>query len=523
MALWTATKGPRIAGERQILVLAGLIAAYLAAMLWFSRFHLLDDALIHLRFAELLIEHGFFTVDGRAASFGTSSPAFVLLAAMLHTLAPSDFTTKILSVGFYLAFIVGLGALALRSNGAARVGWLALLALALMPMALRWLTDGMETSLATGIALLIGIVSARTRAATVLSALALLALGIAAVLTRIEMALLLALGSLAITLRAGSGETRHLRHHAMCGMPLALGGVAALLLVWLMFGAVLPDTAVAKATGAAAPAGSLAAITISLAGALGFGMGLTALWLASFGARLHALAARGNRASYAIAVVPNLALLVLWGLISMRGQYVQGIRHILPALIFMIVANIAALPARGSGFACLRMFSAPRLASAGLALYVAVVGFEFMKFHAIVDGRTAAFLEMRDLNLEGLEGESGIAWDVGYLMYFTKAQVCDVSGLINGRRAASSPENARLEDCLKRDIEFVFVTPQNATTLIDKSGSRFVDWPICGHYVFRNVSDTAPHYLAVAPDRAAQICPQRHNGRPLRQAALRTS
>jgi hypothetical protein len=522
MALWTATTGPRIRGERQILALAGLTAAYLAAMLWFSRFHLLDDALIHLRFAELLIEHGFFTADGRAASFGTSSPAFVLLAAMLHALAPSDFTTKILSVGFYLAFVVGLGALALRSNGSARTGWLLLLALALTPMALRWLTDGMETSFAAAIALLLGIATARVRTAAVLPALALFALGMAAVLTRIEMTLLVALAALAITLRAGAGGSRGLPHDAMCGMPLALGGVVALMLIWLMFGAVLPDTAIAKATGKAAPANSLAAIAISLAGALGFGAGLIALWLAGFGNRLHALA-RNDWTSYAIAAVPNLALLVLWALISVRGQYVQGIRYILPALIFMIAANTAMSRTSETGLPWLRGISASRLVKARLALYVAVIGFEFTKFQAIVDGRTAAFLEMRDMNLEGLEGESGIAWDVGYLMYFTKAQICDVSGLINGRRAASSTESTRLEDCLKRDIEFVFVTPENATRLIGKSGSRFVDWPICGHYVFRNVSDTAPHYLAVAPDRAAQICPQQYDGRPLKQAALRTS
>ncbi len=523
MALWTAMAGPRIRGERRTLAPAGLTAAYLVATLWFSRFHLLDDALIHLRYAELLVEHGFFTADGRAASFGTSSPAFVLLAAMLHALAASDFTTKILSVAFYLAFIFGLAALALRGTGPARAGWVALIALALTPMALRWMTDGMETSLAAGIALLLGIAAGRVRTETALAALALFALGFAAVLTRIEMTLLIALAALAITIRASASNTGRAPGDALRGAPLALGGVAALLLLWLMFDTVLPDTAIAKATGEAAPADSLAAIAVSLAGALGFGAGLTALWLAGFSVRLYALAASRDRISYAIAIVPNLALLVLWAIISLRGQYVQGIRHVLPALIFMIAANTAMLPARDGTVAWLRGISAPRLAKAALALYVAVIGFEFTKFHAIVDGRSAAFLGMRALNLEELEGENGIAWDVGYLMYFTKAEVCDVNGLINGRRAASSPENTRLEDCLKRDVEFVFVTPENATALIGKSGSRFVDWPVCGHYVFRNVSDTAPHYLAVAPDRAAQICPQHRDVRPLRQAALRAS
>jgi hypothetical protein len=205
---------------------------------------------------------------------------------------------------------------------------------------------------------------------------------------------------------------------------------------------------------------------------------------------------------------------------------VQGIRHVLPAMIFMVAGNTALLAAAApaaAGHSWMRAFPAARLAAAGLAVYAAVIGLEFTRFHAIVDGRSEAFLQMREMHLEELEGESGIAWDVGHLMYFTKADVCDVSGLINGRRAASRPESARLEECLKRDVEFVFVTPENAAALIGKSGARFADWPVCGYYVFRNVRDTAPHILAVAPERAPQICPQPYKGGPLRQAALRTS
>src|SRR5690606_29834113 len=96
--------------------LAGALVAYLVAILWYSRFHLLDDSLIHLRLAELLLEHGFFTTDGYARSFGTSSPVFVAIAAALHHLAENDFTTKIISLFFYLVLVATLLGLAWRAR-----------------------------------------------------------------------------------------------------------------------------------------------------------------------------------------------------------------------------------------------------------------------------------------------------------------------------------------------------------------------------------------------------------------------
>jgi hypothetical protein len=108
-------------------------------------------------------------------------------------------------------------------------------------------------------------------------------------------------------------------------------------------------------------------------------------------------------------------------------------------------------------------------------------------------------------------------------MYFTKAQICDVSGLINGRDAARAPESERLDNCLKRHVEFVFVTPDNAAELLERSGARFANWPVCGQYLFQNVSATVPHYLAVAPERAAHVCPRAREEPPLIRAALHPS
>ena len=479
------------------IVAAGAAVLYVGLMLWYSRYHMLDDALIHLRMAELLIQHGFVTTDGHAAAFATSSPLFLLLTAALHAAIDSDFTTKIISVAAYFGLLAMLAALIARSASVERAAWGAIAVLMMSPMGIRWLTDGMETSLSAIIALALGLAAIRARAARLPETLWLGLLAIAAVGIRIEMVLLVVLASLAAAVR---GERR-------AANALAAGGAAGLLLLWATFGTILPDPALAKAVGAIMPAASLTGIATSFAGSMAFGVGLLALWLLGL-----TTAVQGRVANRLVIAVPNLALLLLWCAIAARGQYVQGIRHVLPPLAFMIAANAVLIGAADPRVLVPRLLPSAGLRTPLIYAAAAVSGFAFMaelgKFATIVENRSAAFLEMRALDLAALEGTNGIAWDVGHMMYFTKAQVCDVSGLINGREAALAPESARLENCLKRDVDFLFVTPENAAELIEKAGQRFANWTVCGQYMFQNVSETAPHYLAVAPARAAQICPR---------------
>ncbi len=512
-------------------VLAGV---YLGAILWFSRFHVLDDALIHLRFAELLISHGFFTTDGQQASFGTSSPLFVLITAGLYQILHSDFTTKAISVVFYFIFIGSAVGLAAATRNAVRIGWALVAALAMTPMGVRWLTDGMETSLVACLVLLLGWIAGRAAGrlrASATATIMLFVLGAVSVMTRVELAVLVALACAAIatTTAPCTEPTSCARRDAMLPVgALGLGAMAALFWIWCMFGTVIPDTAIAKASGEAAPADSLVTILVSFAGGLSFGAGLFALWLAAFVAAWRWGRGRGFRLAL---VLPNLGLVLLWAVVAVRGQYLQGIRHLLPVIIFMTAANLAhasaALGARSPAMPTAWMTRIRdgwrRWKGAALAGAAAVLAFELVMFHDIVRHRTDALLDMRALNLARLAGTTGIGWDVGHLMYFTKAQVCDVSGLVNGRRAAWRSESARLEDCLAREVEFIFATPDNAARLIRHSGNRFADWPVCGLYVFQNVRPVSPHYLAVSPQLAPRICPDRLEDAPLRLLAVRGS
>ncbi len=95
-----------------LLILAGL--AWLSFMLYYTRFAMLDDALIHLRYATFLHRLHFITFDGVHHSFGTSSLLYVTMLAVLCGVTSSVMLAKIVSVIFYCG-VVGLIGWQLRS------------------------------------------------------------------------------------------------------------------------------------------------------------------------------------------------------------------------------------------------------------------------------------------------------------------------------------------------------------------------------------------------------------------------
>lgn len=83
-----------------------LLAVWVGAWIFAARFHYLDDALIHLRYADMLREHGFLTFDGVHSSVGTSSVLFVGLLAVAGRFVPSIYLPKCFSVIGYLILLL---------------------------------------------------------------------------------------------------------------------------------------------------------------------------------------------------------------------------------------------------------------------------------------------------------------------------------------------------------------------------------------------------------------------------------
>ncbi len=131
-------------------VLAGLVEIVVA------RHFLLDDALIHVRSADLLLQVGFPTADGVTRSFADSSPLFLALTALGLALGGSFTVPKLLSLAAFGALVALLVVAAWRErHPQARAIVVALLVLVLSPFGVKWLTDGMETSLAVLLALML--------------------------------------------------------------------------------------------------------------------------------------------------------------------------------------------------------------------------------------------------------------------------------------------------------------------------------------------------------------------------------
>jgi len=133
-----------------------LLAFWVGAWIFVARFHYLDDVLIHLRYADMLREKGFLTFDGVHPSGGTSSVLYVALLAAAGGIVHSVFLPKVLSVIGYVALLGLTLRRALKAVVIARNLWFLLLIVLASPMAIRWFTDGMETSLATTLALILG-------------------------------------------------------------------------------------------------------------------------------------------------------------------------------------------------------------------------------------------------------------------------------------------------------------------------------------------------------------------------------
>ena len=116
-----------------------LVVIWLSGWLYVTRYAMLDDALIHLRYAAWLNQLHTITYDGVHPTFGASSLLYVGLLAVLRSLTTTALLPKIVSVIFYLASVGFVLTLIRRMEGAmaAQLLFVLLLASFLSPMGIR--------------------------------------------------------------------------------------------------------------------------------------------------------------------------------------------------------------------------------------------------------------------------------------------------------------------------------------------------------------------------------------------------
>src|SRR5438270_11930605 len=487
------------------------MALWLATWIILSWAGVQDDALIHLRYADNLVRTHFITYDGVHPNYGASSLLYVYLLAFLRTFTASTNLPRVLSSSAHLLLAAGLLVIFFKSiprdSSLARLLGLILLFILVSPSAVRWLDDGMETGLALCfVAALCWFTFRQSTRSTVTSPqyLALVVLGYFTVLLRTELILLCSLAFAILTWKRlfapdHGKPTDRLFQALLSGSHLLLGGLLALAFIRLKMHYFLPDTALAKSDGVADWFVALYVTGKVFAGALSFGVGMFLLWLLTI-----FLTLRARRFSITT-LFANLAFPALFAMAASRGQQIQGARYFAWTLFFSILWNIFEL----SGVAPADRLQTQnhRLVFCFLALLLLVLPFESRMLYPMLRDRSALLEQFEGSHFESLQGKRGIAFDIGYIGYFSRADICDLAGLVNGRDKARQTTQERLAGCLASHPDFMFV---------DLGGIRYAanylpaklpieDWQICSRYDYKTVKQNDPHYLIVPRSVASEV------------------
>jgi len=469
-----------------------------------------DDAFIHLRYAVNLLRYHMISYDGVHPDYGTSSLLYVWLLAGLREFFKSPVLPRAISSVCHVVLFGGLAwafPRALRS--APRLAWafaLLMLMILVMPMAVRWLDDGMETSLTLClISLLVFSISRAGHSQTVSkgSLVWLFVLGLVATLTRVEFLLLMGVASLTLFLSRSESAgpwrvSSRLRLVASCSLPL-LGGLVGAGVIYLTMHTLIPDTAIAK-SNALAPWPFTVRATVSVfVSAVSVGAILVLFWLLT----AAAVSVYKRRVTLAL-LVANSPFPVVLALAIQRGQQVQGVRYFVWTLVFPILWNILELrwsaetPGRWAELSL-------KFASYGvLGLLLIALPVESFMLAREFREREKSLAEFRAQHLDRLSALHLVAFDIGYIGYFTESPICDMAGLVNGRASAMLPFKERVKVCANQNPQYAFV---NRSTLWELSVDLDLkDWSVCSEYDLANLRSSDEHYLIASPAATPQVC-----------------
>jgi hypothetical protein len=512
-------------------IVVPLMAVWLVICIVLTWASILDDAMIHLRYADNLLRTHFITYDGVHPNYGVSSLLYVSLLAFLRSFISSPNLPRGVASVAHLLLFSGIAVLLARSiprqASRARLLGLLLLLILVAPSALRWLDDGMETGLAlcfTSLLCWLTFREAHRSDATPSSSpglvyAGLLLVGFLTVLLRTELAMLCAICVAILTLKK-AGSARDLSAWiaaALKSSHFIVGAGLAMLVILLKMHVLLPDTAVAKSHGLVVWRGVLISTGHAVAGGFSFGVGLLILWLLTF-----FLLLRSRRISLPL-LLANAVFPITLTLAVLRGQEVQGIRYLAWTLLFSALWNILELGIAELGIAELgiaspnsplteQTTSGRTLIYALLALALVVQPIEASVIYPIMASRAKLMTIVPHRHLDVLQGKLGVAADVGIIGYFSKANICDVSGLVNGRDFARLNSRERLLACAASKPDFLYFSIHQITHFNEFFPAG--DWQVCGEYEMAGLGSKDIHYLIVPPATAEQICKETSGAQP---------
>jgi hypothetical protein len=458
-------------------LLAGLWIVWTGVLVSWMWHNVRDDVFIHLLYAENLVEHGYLTYDGSTPSQGSSSLLYVLALAALSAIRRSIEWPKLVAVAGY-AVVAGWTWRARRSLGAWVFVCAALLA---TPMAVRVLTDGMETSWSIVVAVALAHCAAAAPSSRPSTILRLIVLGAVAALLRMDLVVLVVAIVAADLVRGRKLST---------GAWLAVGVAAGVALTTALAGHVISDGAVAKHASWSGAGRRLAVAAAAHGANLSFGLGLPLATGASWWCSSRAVTDRSRR--WAAACV-TLAGPLFWIAVVASNRVVYGVRYAIPTCVFAFVFNVASMPeARG---ALEPSPSWPRRARVGIVVVAALWIAEAALLRPVIGAQRRTLEALRGGHLERLAGRVGVAFEAGAIGYFTRGLMCDPNGLVDGRRTAELPLRARIAVCRDRGTTFSFLDAAQ-----QRAFPEVARWPACGSYEIANLLRTDVYHLRVRPD-----------------------
>jgi hypothetical protein len=260
----------------------------------------------------------------------------------------------------------------------------------------------------------------------------------------------------------------------------------------------------AKSTGEPAWGVTLFDTSKVLAGALSFGAGLFLFWLLTM-----FLLVRMRRFTLP-AVFANSVFPILLFLAAQRGQQIQGARYFAWTFFFSILWNILELGRLSTNPLQSRLGSA--FAYCFLALLLLALPYESRALYPMLKSRSTLLPQFESEHLERFEGKRGVAVDVGLIGYFSRADICDLAGLVNGREKARETATERITGCVASHPDFLFF---DAATINDvRPYLSPSDWQVCSSYDFNNVHSSNRHYLLVPRVTAVEECKEISNSAP---------
>lgn len=440
--------------------------------------HCLDDAFIHLRYAELLVSTGKIQFNVGQPGYGTSSPMFLyMLAALLKLGLTSIWLPKVLSVLFYALLIHQVWTLGQHTKGwVSDAIWIILLLL-VMPMSSRWLSNGMETSLVAWLAVYAGCLLVKG-VPDLRTALCWSFAWSVACITRPEfLALALLAGACSLLTMRGTERLR-----AVGSLALAMG-LALLQYLWV-FGHVSPDTAIAKSAGFSAIHGftSMLGVLMTTIGTfassttLGVAMGLMLVWTVWCLMTQRPLSVR-----LALSLAAFFGLMFM---IAARGQAIQGVRYFVFIVFFMLplVAQETRVTPKKENKS--NGIATPK---AWAVVAVLMLVSDALLCWPVMKGRSETTVKFIHQDLSAARDLNCVGYDIGYVSYFTGCRMHDMAGLVNGRSVALLSAEDRISRLKTTQFEYVFANDGQLKNLESAGVLHRDQYAEVGSFDFPNV------------------------------------